>query len=274
MKVVSLFAGIGGFDLALTRAGHQIVYANEWDKLAADIYEQHFKHKPDTRDIRTVLPEDIPDHDILCGGFPCPDFSIAGKRAGFTGRQGDLFFEVLRILKAKRTSYFILENVRGLLNHGKGETFKTILYELGELGYELQWFLLDSQNFGVPQQRKRIFIIGNLRGKSAPEIFNFGQSNSRHDTSQSEMEPRGLCLTTRTGARQDPTAETFIGYCLNTKTRGVGQIWNETHIAGVNPVGEGENARFPRRLDRIRDKQLGNAVTVNVVQAIAERFVS
>lgn len=272
MKYVSLFAGIGGFDLALNRLGHECVYANEWDKYAADTYEKNFNHRPDTRDIKTVNASEIPDHDILCGGFPCPDFSIAGKRAGFTGKSGDLFFEVLRILKAKRTPYFILENVRGLLNHAKGETFKTILSELGELGYELQWFLLDSQNFGVPQQRKRVFIIGNLRGKSAPEIFNFAESHSRDDTKESEMEQRGLCLTTRSGQRQDPTAETFIGYCLNTKTREVGQIWNETHIAGIDTIGKGKDARFPRRVDRIRDKQLGNAVTVNVVQEIAKRI--
>lgn len=270
MKYVSLFAGIGGFDLALNRLGHECVYANEWDSLAADTYEKNFKHRPDTRDIRIVTPEEIPDHELLVGGFPCPDFSIAGDRAGFRGKQGDLFYEVLRILKAKRTPYFILENVRGLLNHAKGETFKTILYELGELGYELQWFLLDSQNFGVAQQRKRIFIVGNLRGERTPKIFNFGQSYSRDDPSKPEVGQRGLCLTTRTGQRQDPTAETFIGYCLNTKTRGVGQIWNETHIAGVDPIGKRKDAGFSRRVDRIRDKQLGNAVTVNVVEAVAK----
>lgn len=115
MKYISLFAGIGGFDLALNGGGHTCVYVNEWDKKAAQIYEKNFKHKPDTRDIRTVATSEIPDHDILMGGFPCQAFSNAGKRKGFEDTRGTLFFEIARILRDKRPRYFLLENVKGLL---------------------------------------------------------------------------------------------------------------------------------------------------------------
>lgn len=163
MKYVSLFAGIGGFDLALNKLGHLCVYANEWDKRCADIYEKHFGKRPDERDIRTVDAYEIPDHELLVGGFPCPDFSIAGYRKGFDGEQGDLFFEICRILAVKRPTYLLLENVRGLLNHNRGKTFKTILRKLDELGYETEYALYYSTDFGVPQSRPRVYIRGTFR---------------------------------------------------------------------------------------------------------------
>lgn len=171
MKYVSLFAGIGGFDLALNRLGHECVYTNEWDKYAAQVYEKNFKHQPDTRDIKLVSTGEIPDHDLLVGGFPCQAFSIAGKRRGFAETRGTLFFDVARILKDKRPRYFILENVKGLLSHDSGKTLQTILGVLSDLGYEYQWQVLNSKNFGVPQNRERIYIVGNIRGAGRPKIF-------------------------------------------------------------------------------------------------------
>ncbi len=180
MKYVSLFAGIGGFDLALNRLGHKCVYVNEWDKYSAQTYEKNFKHKPDTRDITVVPTSEIPDHDLLVGGFPCQAFSIAGKRKGFNETRGTLFFDIARILKEKHTRYFILENVKGLLSHDNGNTFKTIISTLVELGYDLQWQVLNSKNFGVPQNRERVFIVGHLRGEPRPKIFPIG-ANSQAD---------------------------------------------------------------------------------------------
>lgn len=171
MKYVSLFAGIGGFDLALDRLGHTCVYVNEWDKYAAQTYEKNFNKRPDTTDITAVKTSEIPDHDILVGGFPCQAFSIAGRRQGFNETRGTLFFDVARILKDKRPRYFILENVKGLLTHDSGKTFTTILGVLADLGYEFQWQVLNSKNFGVPQNRERVYIVGNLRGEPRPEIF-------------------------------------------------------------------------------------------------------
>ena len=210
MKYVSLFAGIGGFDLALNRLGHECVYANEWDKYAAQTYEKNFgtqqrqdgkknylplqghsgnseatewqsagfcSGRIDTRDITTVPTADIPDHDLLVGGFPCQAFSIAGKRLGFNETRGTLFFEIARILRDKRPRYFLLENVKGLLSHDSGKTFSTILGVLSDLGYEYQWQVLNSKNFGVPQNRERVFIVGNLRGTSRPKIFPLTKSS-------------------------------------------------------------------------------------------------
>src|SRR3990167_6083062 len=171
MKYVSLFAGIGGFDLALNRLGHECVYVNEWDKYAAQTYEKNFGHKPDTRSITDVPEGDIPNHDILVGGFPCQAFSIAGKRGGFTDTRGTLFFEIARIVKAKQPRLLLLENVKGLLSHDKGATSYTIISTLDELGYDLQWQVLNSKNHGVPQNRERVFIVGHLRGTPRPEVF-------------------------------------------------------------------------------------------------------
>jgi len=170
MKFIELFAGIGGFRLGMERGGHECVFSSEIDKYASLIYEKNFKDKP-YGDITQIKSEDIPNHDILCGGFPCQSFSIAGKRGGFNDTRGTLFFQIARILKDKQPKYFILENVKGLLSHDGGQTFKIIISTLTDIGYDIQWQVLNSKNFGVPQNRERVFIIGNLRGERRPEIF-------------------------------------------------------------------------------------------------------
>lgn len=171
MRVASLFAGIGGFDLALERLGHEVVYANEWDRFAADIYDQHFTTKTDRRDITTVEAEELPAFDLLCGGFPCQSFSVAGRRLGFEEARGTLFFDIARIAKAKRPAYLLLENVKGLLSHDLGRTFAVILRTLDALGYDLAWQVCNSKDFGVPQNRERVYLVGHLRGRPRPEVF-------------------------------------------------------------------------------------------------------
>jgi len=178
MKFISLFAGIGGFDLALERLGHECVYANDIDTYCKIVYDKHFNTKQTTQDIRTIASGDIPDHDILCGGFPCQSFSVAGKRGGFNDTRGTLFYEIARIAQDKRPTYLFLENVKGLLSHDNGRTFETILRTFDELGYELQWQVLNSKNFGVPQNRERVFIIGHLRKTSRPQIFPLRENTS------------------------------------------------------------------------------------------------
>ena len=178
MKYISLFAGIGGFDLALDRLGHECVWANEWDKYARQIYELRFNRKIDPRDIKLVATDELPDFDLLVGGFPCQAFSIAGKRLGFEDTRGTLFFEIARIIKDKRPKYFLLENVKGLLSHDNGKTLQTILTTINELGYESEWQILNSKNHGVPQNRERIFISGYIRGEPRPKIFPIGQTNN------------------------------------------------------------------------------------------------
>lgn len=177
MKFIELFAGIGGFRLGLEQAGHECVWANEILEKPRKIYARNFGHEPDPRDIRTVDPADIPDADLLCGGFPCATFSVAGKRSGFSTEdtRGTLFFEICRILRDKRIPYVFLENVKGLLNHDGGRTFAVIISSLDELGYDVQWEVVNSQNFGVPQHRERVFIVGHYRGKPRPQIFPLGR---------------------------------------------------------------------------------------------------
>ena len=181
MKFIELFAGIGGFRLGLEKAGHQCVWANEFVPKAASIYEHNFKHKPDGRDIRTIHVDEIPSADLLVGGFPCATFSVAGRRTGFgtEDTRGTLFFEICRILSGKRIPYLFLENVKGLLNHDGGRTFGVIVASLDELGYDIQWECLNSKNFGVPQNRERIFIVGHLRGHPRPKVFPIGRSYAK-----------------------------------------------------------------------------------------------
>jgi DNA (cytosine-5)-methyltransferase 1 len=143
---------------------------SEIDKYAIQIYEKHFSHK-NFGDITKINADTLPDFDFLCGGFPCQAFSIAGLRRGFDDTRGTLFFDIARILRKKQPKLFLLENVKGLLSHDGGTTFKVIVSTLDELGYDLQWQVLNSKNFGVPQNRERVFIFGHLRGTPRPEIF-------------------------------------------------------------------------------------------------------
>jgi DNA (cytosine-5)-methyltransferase 1 len=212
IRVAELFAGIGGFRLGLERANpcnsriengktlllntddkpmsysvnqdgngrqqctnnYKIVWANEHDKHACQIYRKNFGEKELIEaDIETVNPKDIPDFDMLVGGFPCQPFSLAGERKGFSDKRGNLFFEVARILESKRPKIVFLENVRGLLSAQNGFCFWSILNRLDELGYNVEWKVLNTKNW-LPQTRERVFIIGHLREGSGCQIFPFG----------------------------------------------------------------------------------------------------
>jgi len=173
MKFIELFAGIGGFRLGLEREGHTCVWSNEWLEKPSLIYKKNFGNEPNKQDIRTIDAISIPEHDLIVGGFPCATFSIAGKRTGFSqvDTRGTLFFEICRIAEFKRTPYILLENVKGLLNHDNGRTFGIILFTLDKLGYDIQWELLNSKNFSIPQSRERVFIVANLRGHRRIDVF-------------------------------------------------------------------------------------------------------
>lgn len=170
-----MFAGIGGFRAGLTRAGgFQCVGHCEIDKYANasycaihDIGEEE-RYYPDAR---TIDPTDLPNFDLLCGGFPCQAFSNAGKRRGFADARGTLFFEIARVVKVKRPRYLLLENVPGILGHDHGKTFAVILSTLDDLGYHVEWAVLNSKHFGVPQSRKRVFLICYLDPRCAGKIL-------------------------------------------------------------------------------------------------------
>lgn len=176
MKYFSTFSGIGGFELGIQKACPEAVCVgySEIDKYADAIYKYHFKEVKNYGDITKINGYELPDFDLLVGGFPCQAFSIAGKRRGFEDTRGTLFFDLARILQAKRPRLFIFENVKGLLSHDGGRTFKTIIATTTELGYDVQWQVVNSKNFGVPQNRERVIIVGNLRGTPRPEVFPIG----------------------------------------------------------------------------------------------------
>lgn len=175
MKYLSLFAGIGGFEVGIQNSKYKdklecIGYA-EIDKYADQIYRTRFPEHTAYGDVTKLKTSDLPDFELLVGGFPCQAFSVAGKRRGFDDTRGTLFFEVARLCRDKRPKYILLENVKGLLSHDKGETFKTILKVLSDLGYHVSWEVLNSKDYGVPQNRERIFIKGYLREKCAGEVL-------------------------------------------------------------------------------------------------------
>ena len=180
MKCFSMFTGIGGFDLALQNLGHEVVGACEIDKYARSVFEKHFKGVPIYNDATHLHEESLPHFDLLSGGFPCQAFSIAGKRRGFDDTRGSLFFEIARLAKEKRPSYLLLENVKGLLSHDKGQTFRTIISTLDEVGYDVEWQLFNSK-YHIPQNRERLFIIGHLRGKRRRQIFPLGDYDQKTD---------------------------------------------------------------------------------------------
>lgn len=158
-KFIDLFAGIGGIRIAFERAGGKCVFTSEWDEPCQIMYEANFGEKP-FGDITKIIADEVPDHDILTGGFPCQAFSIIGNGRGFADTRGTLFFDVERILKAKQPKAFLLENVKQLTTHDNGRTFKTILEHLENLGYFVHYKVLNGLDFGVPQKRERIMIVG------------------------------------------------------------------------------------------------------------------
>ena len=176
---VSLFAGVGGFDLALMRAGVKVVASVEIDKKAQEILKRHFLESTIFGDIMEVTGEQliaagfIPRRGIITGGFPCQDLSVAGKRAGLGGARSGLFWQICRLLDETRAQNFVLENVPGLLSSNQGADMACVIEALVERGYRIAYRVLDAQHFGVPQRRRRVFIVGCLgdAGRSPEEIL-------------------------------------------------------------------------------------------------------
>lgn len=274
MRFLDLFAGIGGFRLGMEQAGHECVGYVEWDKYARKSYEAIHDTEGEwtAHDITTVTDNDLRllrdrGIDVICGGFPCQAFSVAGKRGGFSDTRGTMFFEIARFAKQIKPRILLLENVKGLLSHDKGNTFGTILYTLDELGYDCEWQVLNSKNFGVPQNRERVFIVGHLRGESRREVFPISGENRTtikpHGTAQNQRE--WIFPTVYTKAHRGDA--TYI--CESNRIRLVTPLegwrlqgfpdWAFDKAAAVNS-------------DSQLYKQAGNSVTVNVIYEIARRL--
>ena len=232
MKFLDLFAGIGGFRLGMESAGHECIGFCEIDKFARASYKaiHDTKGEIELHDITRVTDESvrgIGSVDVICGGFPCQAFSIAGARRGFEDTRGTLFFEIARFASILRPRYLFLENVKGLLNHENGITFETIISTLDELGYNVEWQVLNSKNFGVPQNRERVFIIGHLRGERTRRIFPISKSGQQ---ANSIKEQYSNTITTRYGNSQGAGA-----YIVESKSQKVRSIGN------IHPSGNGMN---------------------------------
>ena len=169
-KQFDLFAGYGGFTIAGERCGFQTIGFSEIDKYANAVLKYHYPLIPNFYDITKINWSEVPDFDLLTGGSPCQDLSIAGKRAGLEGSRSGLFYEYMRAVKEKKPKYFIWENVKGALSSSSGWDFGIVINEMAEAGYSLWWQVLNAKDFGVPQNRERIFVVG-FRDRPAPEVF-------------------------------------------------------------------------------------------------------
>lgn len=158
LKFIDLFAGIGGFRIALENLGYECVFSSEWDKYAQVTYKENFNEVP-SGDITKISESSIPKHDIICGGFPCQAFSISGKQRGFEDTRGTLFFDILRIANYHKPKVLFLENVKNLIKHKNGDTLKTIIKKLEELDYSVFYEVLKASNYGVPQARERVYFV-------------------------------------------------------------------------------------------------------------------
>ena len=323
MKYFSTFSGIGGFEAGIERAIPlaECVGYSEINGPAIKTYEEHFEHK-NYGDITTINPSELPEFDLLVGGFPCQAFSIAGVRKGFDDTRGTLFFDVARILADKRPRHLVLENVKGLLSHDDGKTVQTIFRILTDLGYFLEWQVLNSKNHGVPQNRERIYIVGHLGGLCGQQIFPIRDSSpSRikeitHNAPQSARayDPSGLSPTLDIGGGGVRQPKVFAVMEVRTEEakrirreyQKIGRDYSPRRSKYLIPKPGGvvgtitatrnfdnmliDNMRprlftpieyerlqgFPDNwtvgTDNQRYKQCGNAVTVNVVEAVMRRL--
>lgn len=267
MNFLDLFAGIGGFRLGMERAGHKCIVFCEIDKFARASYKEMYntENEIEYHDIKEVTNEEFRKLrgkvDIICGGFPCQAFSIAGKQLGFEDARVTLFYEIARATKEIKPRYLLLENVRNLLSHDKGQTFTRILKILDELGYDAEWQVLNSKNFGVPQNRERVFIVGHLREGCTYKVFPIRGENKELDLEPkisiigNTKNPNGSCQGTRTfvhdkngivGAltatdHKDPKQvaidhPNYIkikGYISGSKYRSTSQIYD---VQGISPT--------------------------------------
>lgn len=214
MRYAEFCAGVGGFRLGLELSGAnvQLVYSNEIDSSCEKTYEKNFGHKFDSKDIFKIEMDTIPDFDMLCAGFPCQPFSAAGKELGFDDARGTVFFRLLEIIRAKKPNIVFLENVKNLVRHNGGKTYKTILDSLSEEGYVLSPVILDSAYFGIPQSRSRIYIIGLLKEKYGDASVTFTQKSTEKTPLRPYLCPgdNSIPITARW--------EEYIDYYIGKKT--------------------------------------------------------
>lgn len=289
LKFIDLFAGIGGFHIALKSLGMECVFTSEIDEFARKTYAANFKDKYLDNadlfagDIWKVDFKQIPDFDILCAGFPCQPFSQAGHKKGFKdNKDGNLFFSIEQILKTKRPKAFFLENVRHLKNHDGGKTFKTIYKSLQNLGYTFDHKIIKASDFGLPQHRPRIYMVGfykpKLKNMYKELAFTFPKEIPLKKTISdifggfvskelNSKEERKIGFTLRVGGGKSPINDrrNWDGYIVNNK------VIRIKPPEGLQMMGFPKNFKMPVS-DNQAMKQLGNSVAVNVVKEIGKEI--
>ena len=247
MKFFDLFAGVGGFRLGMERNGHECIGSCEIDKYARETYKKNFGNYPEFNDARLIKAQDLQDFDVLTAGFPCQAWSLAGFRKGFEDSRGDLFFQIVRLAREKQPQILFLENVKGLLSHDKGASFREMLSTLDEVGYDIQWQVINSKYF-VPQNRERIFIIGYLRGSGRRKILPLGFNRGEYSEQQPELKQVG-----------------------NIDTKGHNSIWGRVYdtsgiAVNINANGGGMGAKTGLYVDKLwkayNEKNVDNKIKV------------
>lgn len=310
LTLASFFAGVGGIELGFEKVGFETIYANEIDKYAIQTYQNNFDITVDERDINDVNANEIPDFDIMLAGFPCQAFSLAGYRKGFEDEKGrgTLFFELERIFKAKKPQIIFLENVKNLVGHDNGNTFRTILEKLENQGYNVKYKVLNSSDFGnIPQNRERIYIVAFLDKETyyrfefpnpiklkrkVEDLIDFdtkkediyyytAKKNKFYDILESEMTNKeSIYQWRRTYVRENksnlcPTLTANMG----TGGHNVPLIKTDVGIRKFTPKecfnmqGFPENYKIPKEISNTQAyKQAGNSVVVPVIERIAKQI--
>lgn len=309
-KVVSLFSGIGGLDLGFEYAGFNIIWANDFDKWACETYRANVNGNIVLGDI-TKLKDQIPDHDVLIGGFPCQPFSTLGKLKGFEDEnRGNMFFEILDIIKKHDTKAVVLENVKNLIKHDEGRTFKTILRLLDEAGYDVNYQILNSQDYGVPQRRNRVFIVAFNRKYFNEAKFEYPEKEELKVTTQDLLDKdvdEKYFLTEKIshtilgygtkGYMVKPTIDLPVSKTLTATMHKMHRASQDNYV--TDDLNYQRNVRDKKRRINVRKltpdecrklqgfpsdwkqvvadthayKQFGNAVTVNVSYKVAQKVV-
>ena len=287
MKFLDLFAGIGGFRFGMESAGHECIGFCEIDKFARASYKaiHNTEGEIELHDATGITKKEIKaigQVDVICAGFPCQPFSAAGARRGFEDTNGTLFFEIARFASVLKPKYLFLENVKGLISHNKGYTFETIIGSLDELGYDVEWQVLNSKDFGVPQNRERVYIVGHLREASGRQVFPIIETRSDKSIIQlgNIKKTESFGGNPQCGRVYSPAG---LAPCLNTMQGGQREpkIFIDGKVRKLTPRECWRLQGFPDwAFDKAQEvnsnsqlyKQAGNSVTVNVIAAIAKEL--
>jgi DNA (cytosine-5)-methyltransferase 1 len=282
VNFVSLFAGVGGFDRGFEAAGMDCVGQVELSLNCRNVLQRHWPDVPKWSDIKEVKGEQFGSTDILVGGFPCQDYSVAGKGAGLAGDRGALWWEFHRLVASRRPRWVVGENVAGLTNEEHRSSLRTIIGSLVQLGYGVVWRIFDARYFGVPQQRRRIFIVGHIGNRPRPEVLALAEGCGGHlERHRQEGHIRASVASGRPWIASWPTAPTLEA----DRSGPASQSWkfhaaafNESAVRRLTPVECERLQGFPDdwttgESDRQRYRMMGNAVAVPVAEWLGNQIV-